>query len=138
MKISANSRYALRFLIQLSAANGRLTTMSIARVEGISEKMLERIAAKLKHAGIVRSIKGLGGGYELAFPADQIKTSDILLLMETPYLPLHCTEDYSHCQNAGDCVLLPLFQQIDSAIKSVTESVTISDLLQSKQKPYQL
>ena len=72
MKISTNSRYALRFLMRIAMSEGRVTTLSVANAEGISEKMLERIAAKLKKSGFVESVKGIGGGYELAMPAEQI------------------------------------------------------------------
>ncbi|MEG1773726.1 MAG: Rrf2 family transcriptional regulator, partial [Oscillospiraceae bacterium] len=100
MKISTNSRYALRFLTRLANAEGRMTTMSIAHAEGISEKMLERIAAKLGREGFIRSIKGIGGGYELARPSEEITVSQVLQTMETPYLPLHCIEEHEDCRMA--------------------------------------
>ena len=59
MKISTNSRYALRFLARIAQKNGeRVTTSSVAKVEGISEKLLERIAAELSAEGFVKSVKG--------------------------------------------------------------------------------
>ena len=132
MKISTNSRYAIRFLAQLAKAQGRMTTMSIAGLEGISEKMLERIAAKLGRDGIVKSVKGIGGGYELAVPAETITVTHILELMETPYLPHHCTDDYENCLRAGDCSLIKLWADIDSAIRGVTDSVTIADIARER------
>lgn len=132
MKISTNSRYALRFLVCLADVETRLTTLSIARAEGISEKMLERIAAKLGREGFVRSIKGIGGGYELARPADRITVTDILTVMETPYLPHHCVENHADCRRAGGCHLLPLWQRIDRAIRDVTDNVSIADIVREQ------
>lgn len=131
MKISTNTRYALRFLACLAACGcGRLTTAAIASREGISEKMLERIAAKLKREGIVRACRGIGGGYELARPAEEITVAEILHMMETPYLPLHCSGGEEGCEIGGlDCRFYRLFGQIDSAISSVTEHVSIADLV---------
>ena len=128
MKISTNSRYAIRFLARLAQSQGRMTTMSIAKTEGISEKMLERIAAKLGHNGLVKSVKGIGGGYELAVAADTITVTQILQLMETPYLPHHCIEDYEECAMNQNCNLVKLWRDIDSAIRTVTDSVTIADI----------
>ena len=66
MKISTNTRYALRFLSRVAErAPERITTSAVSELEGISEKMLERIAAKLAREGFVRSVKGMGGGFEL-------------------------------------------------------------------------
>lgn len=107
-----------------------MTTASIARQEQISEKMLERIAAKLKHKGFVRSVRGIGGGYELARPANAITVTEILRTMETPYLPLHCSDASEVCP-AGDpdCAIFHMLTRVDQAIVSVTDSVTVADLI---------
>ena len=130
MKISTNTRYALRFLARLCACeSGRLTTASIAAAGDISEKMLERIAAKLKREGFVRSTRGIGGGYELAIPADEITVTQIIRTMETPYLPLHCSAEGDCCCAGGiDCRIYHMFERIDRAISDVTDHVTIADL----------
>jgi len=131
MKISTNSRYAIRFLAQLaSEGEAKISTASIAGNEMISEKMLERIAAKLKNEGYVRSSRGLGGGYELAIPANEITVAMILKIMETPYLPLHCNKEDDVCRVGGvDCKMHKMMTQIDKAISSVTENITIEDLI---------
>lgn len=110
-------------------SEGRLTALSIAEAEGISEKMLERIAAKLKKEGFVQSVKGIGGGYELALPAGEITAAMVLRAMETPYLPIHCTENWHDgCKMNENCVVCSLWKRIDDAIDSVTRSVTIEEL----------
>ena len=131
MKISTNSRYGLRFLAQLAQSGGRMTTMAIAHAEGISEKMLERIAAKLKREGFVRSVKGIGGGYELVCPADAITVTQILKVMETPYLPHHCTENSEDCLMWKSCSMLPMWQQIEQAICEVTDRYTVADIVRN-------
>ena len=137
MKISTNTRYALRLLARLCACeSGRLTTASIAAAEDISEKMLERIAAKLKREGFVRSTRGIGGGYELAIPADEITVTQIIRTMETPYLPLHCSTESDCCGAGGiDCRIYHMFERIDSAISDVTDHVTIADLAREDEEP---
>lgn len=133
MKISTNSRYALRFLVRLAGENNcRRSVCSIAEQEGISEKMLERIAAKLGKAGLVRSTKGVGGGYELAMPADSITVTKVLELMETPYLPIHCVESSERCVRKFEhCPCVTLWTDIDHAIRSVTDRYTVATIAES-------
>ena len=133
MKISTNSRYALRFLARVAQKNGeRVTTSSVAQVEGISEKLLERIASKLSAEGFVKSVKGAHGGYMLNRAADQITVSEILKTMERPYLPHHCVEDPENCCKMHQgCNMLCLWKRIDEAICSVTDNVTIADIVRS-------
>lgn len=131
MKISTNSRYAVRFLIQLAAKKDspKQSVASIAQAEGLSEKMLERIAAKLKKAGFVISAKGVGGGYELSKDPNEITMTMILELMETPYLPLHCGGENEDCvYEEQNCPIYPVWQQIDNAIRQITDHCTIAQL----------
>lgn len=134
MKISTNSRYALRFLVRVAQREGeRTTTAFVADLEGISEKLLERIAAKLAAEGFVQSVKGARGGYVLLRPADKITVSEILKTMERPYLPHHCIEDPENCCKMYEgCGLLCLWQKIDDAILSVTDNVTVADLAKQR------
>jgi len=134
MKISTNSRYALRFLVRVAQREGeRTTTAFIAELEGISEKLLERIAAKLAAEGFVQSVKGAKGGYILSRPASEITVSEILKTMERPYLPHHCIEDPENCCKMYEgCGLLCLWQKIDNTILSVTDNVTVADLAKQR------
>lgn len=131
MKISTNSRYALRFLARVAQKQGeRVTTSAAAQAEGISEKMLERIAAKLTREGFLVSVKGIGGGYVLARPAGSITVSQVLRVMETPYLPHHCIEQAEkNCKMSNECSMLWLWERVDEAICSVTDHVTITDII---------
>lgn len=131
MKISTNSRYALRFLARVAQKNGeKVTTLAAASAEGISEKMLERIAAKLTKAGFLQSSKGINGGYTLARRADEITVTEVLNAMETVCLPLHCIENpEENCTMYNGCNMLCLWRQIEEAIQGVTDKVTIEQII---------
>ena len=108
----------------------RVTTSAAAQAEGISEKMLERIAAKLTRERFLVSEKGIKGGYVLARPADCITVSQVLRAMETPYLPRHCIEQADkNCKMSGECNMLWLWQRVDEAICGVTDHVTVADIM---------
>ena len=133
MKISTNSRYALRFLARVAQKSGeRVTAAAAAQAEGISEKMLERIAAKLTRAGFIRSVKGIRGGYILARPPQQITVTDVLLAMETPYLPQHCVDiPEENCKMFNCCKMLKMWRETDDAIRKVTDNYTVADMIGS-------
>ena len=131
MKISTNSRYALRFLARLSmmSEGRRVTTMEIATAEQLSEKMLERIASKLQRNGYIISAKGCAGGYMLAKDPGEIRVSDILVLMETNFLPIHCNDDPESCLRHEDCIFAAMFDKLNHTILAVTSDITLADIL---------
>ncbi len=132
MKISTQTRYALRFLLELSLRSRPplcITTRSIAQRQGISEKYLESIAAKLRKAGYVKSVKGAGGGYILHKDPESITVGAIMRLMETTFFQIHPTNSTQTDSDAhNDCVIVSLYERIEEQIISVVDFVTLSDL----------
>lgn len=80
MRITTKGRYGLRAVIHLAMAsdNKPVTINSIADCETVSSEFLEQIFFKLKRAGLIRSIRGPGGGFVLARDATDISVKDIL------------------------------------------------------------
>ena len=73
MRVSAKADYALRAVIELAAAgDGPVKGERIAQAQEIPLKFLENILGDLRHAGVVRSQRGVDGGYWLARPAEEI------------------------------------------------------------------
>ena len=74
MKLSTRGRYGLRALIDLAVheTDGAVSAQSIAQRQNISESYLEQLIRKLKQDGLVDSVRGAGGGYRLAKPAEEI------------------------------------------------------------------
>jgi Rrf2 family protein len=67
MKISTKGRYALRLMLDLALSNDGqpVSLRDVAKRQGISDKYLEQIVTSLSRAGLVRSVRGAGGGYLL-------------------------------------------------------------------------
>ncbi len=85
MRVSAKADYALRAVIELaSAGHGPVKGERIAQAQEIPLKFLENILGDLRHAGIVRSQRGVEGGYWLARPADEISVADVVRAVEGP------------------------------------------------------
>lgn len=144
MKVSTKTRYAIRFLIELALHEHeetnfkRLTTEQISINQGISEKYLEAIAAKLKKAGYIHSVRGVNGGYSLAQSPDKIIVGDVMKLMESTFFSVHCIEDYENCcSNYPGCVLTVFWEGLEDTITQYVNSLTVEDIKQSLLKKKQ-
>src|SRR5438034_3436282 len=85
MRVSAKVDYALRAVIELAAAgDGPIKGERIAQAQKIPLKFLENILGDLRHAGIIRSQRGVDGGYWLARSADEITIADVIRAVEGP------------------------------------------------------
>jgi len=135
MKISTQTRYALRFLLELSksAADNKPTTLhQIALSQGISENYLESIATKLKRYGYLRSSKGNGGGYQLVRRPDDISLGEIMRLMESTYFQVHCTHDAENtCVNYVHCKQALAWENLEDRIDVLVNDIRLSELLEN-------
>ena len=132
MKLSTRTRYGVRAILELAVnkSSGPLRVKTIAQRQDISVKYLEQLMTILKSAGLVRSIRGSKGGYLLAKAANQIKLSDVFNALEGPSaIAVECLEDKSYCARAADCVTRQLWAQVQAAIETVLQSMTLQDLV---------
>lgn len=137
MRLSAKGRYALAAttcMAQNNGSNEYITLISISEKLGISKIYLEQVFSLLKHGGIVNSIKGSQGGYQLSKSVEQITVYDILSSVETSLFEK--TEETIKEKAPGveaamnQIIYLPL----DSAIKSTLQQITLSDLVAETEK----
>lgn len=132
MKISAKGRYALAATIYLSNIfdSGEYTTLiSISESLGISKIYLEQIFSLLKKSGIVTSIKGSQGGYQLSYSPDKITIYDVLISTETTLFEKNeptLGEKASHIEKALQSMI---FTPLDASIESYLKKVTLEKLL---------
>ena len=134
MRISTKGRYGLRVMIELAARNGTRPVLlkDIARGTGVSVKYLHRILTTLRASGLVRSVRGAGGGYLLARPAKGITVSEIVQRMEGPFYPVECLQDPSACQRAPRCVARGVWQVLGEAIEHALDRINLEDLARSQ------
>jgi Rrf2 family protein len=121
----------MRAVIELAANDSKkpVQLKVIAQRQDISVKYLEQLMNALRQGGIVRSMRGARGGYILAKPPNQIKLGDIFNCLEGRITTAECVEDEDYCQRAADCAARLLWVQLQEAINSVLQSVTLQDLL---------
>ncbi len=136
MKISTRGRYALRLMLTLAMneTDQYMTIKSISQQQEISGKYLEQIITVLNRAGYVKSVRGAQGGYKLARPAQDYTVGMILRLIEGSLVPVACMEtDQNTCPRCSQCVTLDIWEQLNEAINSVVDHITLADLVE-KQK----
>lgn len=133
MKISTKGRYGLRALIDLAKYSEiePVSINSIATRQGISERYLEQLMTLLKKAGLIKSIRGAGGGYVLARDLEEISVGDVLRALEGSLEPVECAAfklDDS-CEAAGGCVTKYVWQRINESINQTVNEMKIKELV---------
>ena len=131
MLISSKGRYALRLMIYIAAfgdEEGKIALREVAEREGISLKYLEQLVRPLMHAGLLTSVRGKGGGYMLARPAEEVRAGDILRAAEGTTAPVACEGIAGDCARAGLCSTVRFWTGLDEAIERYVDGVTLADL----------
>ena len=92
MRLSTKGRYAVMAMVDLAQHGGGepVSLAAIAERQSISLSYLEQLFAKLRRGGLVRSVRGPGGGYLLAYHRDQTRIADIILAVDEPIHATRC------------------------------------------------
>lgn len=131
MKISTRGRYGVRAMMDLAIYGESgipVYLPDVAKREGISEKYLEQIITPLVKAGLVKSVRGRYGGYLLNKPADQIKISEIIKVLEGEFSVADCVFDKRFCRKANSCAAREVWVTLSKKIEEVLSSFTLEDL----------
>jgi Rrf2 family protein len=137
MRLSKKAEYGLRALIY-AARFPEGTTFQIkdlAEKNRIPKKFLELILLELKNAGILRSRRGVGGGYLLGRRPDAIRSSEILRAVEGPVTPARAGKERGE-QDVEDAspAVARLVKETSEAIESVLDRWTLADLAREEQE----
>ncbi len=131
MKLSTRTKYGLRAVLELAENYGRgsLRLRTVAERQEISVKYLEQLMAVLKSAGIVRSVRGPGGGYVLAKSPNEIRVSDCFNSLEGPVITSECVDNSSFCHRAADCIARGLWTDVQNTVMELLRSITLQSLI---------
>ena len=136
MMISTRGRYALRVMLDLAqdTSGSYVPLDDIARREGMSEKYLESIIVVLSRAGLVKALRGKGGGYMLTRKPQEYPIGEILRLTEKTLAPVTCLESGATCPEADACPTFPLWQGLDRVIDDYLMAHSLADLMPKTNK----
>lgn len=129
MMITTKGRNALKIMIDLAQhyGDGYVSLADVAERQKESVKYLESTAAQLSAAGLVVSARGKSGGYKLSRAPEDYTAAEILLSGEGSLAPVSCL--VTGCENACNCMTLPLFKELDEVIMNFLNSKTLKDLI---------
>ena len=133
MKISTRGRYGLYAMLDLAMyeGHGPITAKDIADRQSVSVTYLEQLLSKLKKAGLVKGVRGPGGGYQLTRQSGEIKIGDIIKVLEGPIAPVFClpqSMSKKKCNKTDNCACFPLWQRMAVEIERILDSATLLDL----------
>jgi len=117
--------------LALHADDGRPTSVrDIAERTGLPQPYLEQILLALKGAGIVRSKRGVGGGYVLSRPPGRITLSEIVGAVDGPITAGDFGEPHTNgaCDHEGKCVLLAIWADVGDRMRRLLGSITLADI----------
>ena len=131
MRISTKGRYALAVMLDLSIydTGENIPIKTIAKRLNLSGKYLEQGVGVLTKAGFVKSVRGSSGGYRLAKQPKEYTVGAILRLTEGSLAPVACVEDGEPASEADSGVIMTVWQELNDAINSVVDRITLEDLV---------
>jgi len=136
MRLSTKGRYAVMAMVDIAKHGGGnpITLAEIADRQAISLSYLEQLFAKLRLGGLVKSVRGPGGGYLLAHGADGTRISDIILAVDEPIRATRCTPGAPlGCSgNQSRCLTHDLWEELGNQIHLYLSSVTLADVCERR------
>lgn len=133
MKLSTKGRYAVMAMVDLAShSNGRPVSLAdIAERQEISLSYLEQLFGKLRRGGLVKSVRGPGGGYLLNHAADETRIFDIVVAVDEPLRVTRCIPNSPKgCgKNNGRCLTHDLWEKLGNQIYQFLSSVSLGDVI---------
>ncbi len=148
MRVSTRGDYASRALLSLALGADLSVPTSVrdlAERTGLPQPYLEQILLILKGVGLVRSKRGVGGGYVLAREAQNITLAEIVAAVDGPIVAGDFGEPHRDgaCDHEGQCVLLGVWADVGNHMREHLSSFTLADMvlqargLQPQRRPHQ-
>ncbi|MEN6547963.1 MAG: Rrf2 family transcriptional regulator [Armatimonadia bacterium] len=131
MKISTRTRYGMRAMACLAQhyGQGPCSVREMAQANGLPVKYLEQLCGTLKNAGLLKSVRGAGGGYVLARPPEQIRLVEVFEALEGALAPVRCLENGKPCRRRGNCLTRGIWEHLADVMRGALEEQTLADVL---------
>ncbi len=131
--VSAKGRYALRVFLDLAEnqGDGYVALSEVSKRQDVSLKYLETIVATLVRGGLLRSQRGMSGGYRLSRDAKDISIYQIFNLTEGSLSPVACINcGQNFCTREGICQTKEMWTNVDNLLNNYFKSISVQDLLE--------
>jgi Rrf2 family transcriptional regulator, iron-sulfur cluster assembly transcription factor len=133
MRLTTKGRFAVTAMLDLAlhANDGPVTLANISERQKISLSYLEQLFGKLRRNELVQSVRGPGGGYNLAKPAAQLNVADIIVAVEEQLDSRQC-EGREPCMGEKRCMTHDLWESLNDTVLNFLAGVTLADLVQKQ------
>ncbi|TCP90109.1 BadM/Rrf2 family transcriptional regulator [Cricetibacter osteomyelitidis] len=133
MKLTSKGRYAVTAIldIALNANNGPVTLADISERQNISLSYLEQLFAKLRRHGLVKSVRGPGGGYQLGLDMTQISVAMVISAVNENVNVTRCF-GRGDCKNGVECLTHSLWDQLSQRIEDFLNNITLAELVNQR------
>jgi len=134
MKITSKGRYAVTAILDvaLHQDSGPVCLADISERQRISLSYLEQLFSKLRKAKLVDSIRGPGGGYQLAKAAIEISIGAVINAVNDSVVATQCKGD-KPCSPEGRCLTHSLWDDFSVKMQDFLDSVTLGELMQNSE-----
>ena len=136
MRLSTKGRYAVMAMVDLAQQGdgGPVSLAEIAERQEISLCYLEQLFAKLRRGGLVKSVRGPGGGYLLAHGRDETRIADIIAAVDEPIRAVRCTPGSAiGCRSdRSRCLTHDLWEELSNQIHLYLSSVSLGDVCERR------
>lgn len=138
MQFTKAEEYGMFGVLYLAEKDRNTVTplSEISETQNIPEKFLAKIFQSLSKSGIVRSHRGVHGGFTLARDPKDISLKEVLETIQGPYHLMKCISDIKNCDNNGHsfCALREVVMLAERKLVSVFEQYTLEDLVEWQRK----
>ncbi len=130
MRLTTKGRYAVTAMLDIALHHerGPVSVAEVAERQAISSAYLEQLFSKLKRAGLLCSVRGPGGGYELARPLDEVNVAHIIAAVGEGVDATRC-KGTADCQDGATCLTHDLWTALSHRIDEFLSAVTLEDLV---------
>ena len=136
LRITNAADYAIRAMIHIACLPEDSVALraDIAQVNGIPSSFMAKILRSLVKAGLLRSTRGVNGGFTLARPTTEISLLDVVVAIEGPLGLVDCTSDPCRCELADECPAQPVWSTIQTQMAAVLQRATLEELVSAPRR----
>jgi Rrf2 family transcriptional regulator, iron-sulfur cluster assembly transcription factor len=131
MRLTTKGRYAVTAMMDLALheSRGPVTLTDIAANQSISLSYLEQLFARLRRNGLVRGLRGPGGGYRLGRAAGEITIAQIIHAVDEKVDATRC-EGRENCRDGERCITHDLWDELSRRMQSFLDGITLADVVE--------
>jgi Rrf2 family iron-sulfur cluster assembly transcriptional regulator len=134
MRLTTKGRFAVTAMIDVTmyGTRGPVTLAAVSERQKISLSYLEQLFGKLRRHGLVESVRGPGGGYNLARSAENVSVADVILAVDEPIDATQCG-GLENCHDDRRCMTHELWAALNTHIMEFLRSVSLAELVRQQQ-----